>query len=530
VGAAVQTLQGADEELLQTFCGEILPRYNAEEQVTVLAMLLKRHTRENQQLLGQLLGCGLRAPAETLLKLLKELQADGPKWSDFWLEGNHLALLLASVKSQGDGAAPLWARFAAGLNRELLFGGKDQRRLFARLEEARNALQKAAPPQAAALLDDWGLLLRQFDSPGNGPGPQEVSAVCRRRCGVEFEPLLREYFAKAVQALPVDGPECGRFSDTVKAFYPQYAPREYQQGLALFSRWLEIVRDCPDAAKRAEFQLLFATRHIPLEHHSSLAQDLKAKLPRQTYKALKSANPASPPKAAAMSGAPLDTDGGNETSWLTSLSPRTKLIAALAVSHLLLFVVAFAIGRSQAQDSSALQAELAAIETKLKREQEEVKKLREPQDKALGKMEEQQTTREALFYKAFVALAEVLDAEQNSPRQKLDKNQDSITLKRHRDLSAKMAKVLEGLPKPRGGTEGAEGRDALTRLTSIKGTYDQLVEKLSAKHAAARQRELVVTKTVGSAVAIRAAVAPAVLLWSQRLAELRPGNLPPPPK
>ncbi len=367
VAAAVQALQTADDELLQVFCRDILPAYGPEQQVLVVGMLCARQASENQQLLARLLESGLQVPPESLQKLLKDLRADEPGWLDFWLEGNHLALLLASVRAHGAGAGPLWVRFCAGVGKEFLWGNKTQRRLFTRLEEARKAVQKAVPREAAAVLDDWGLLLSQFESPGSGSAPQEINAACKRRCGMDFESLLKEFFARAIQDQPAEAAESVKFSDTVKTFYPQWGGGHYQHHLSMFQQWLGIIKDFKDP-RRADFQLLFARRHIPVEHHASLAEDAKDKLARQAYEALRQAIPPTPsefadlpgtstrPREPALisrkrqkNGRSAAEDPDDEASWFDSLSPRTKLILALVLSHLAFFVLAFVLGRNQVE-------------------------------------------------------------------------------------------------------------------------------------------------------------------------------------
>lgn len=264
-----ELLKGASDSARAAFCAE-LQKWPREEQRRVLGLLLPRADAHRLELLARLLLCGLRVPAEALDELLTAAGAFEPEVVDFWLRDKHLVTLLASLV--GDPKAELvWNRFCRSLTRQLLHGQPRLERLHDVLTAALSELGNAVPPDCEQALRDWGLLRQAFVN----PAPESykmLAAACERR-GLTPAKELQDRFRENVCDKAVTDPAVDAFVSVFLAFHPpceQYA--DYNR---LTGAWLQLVHECVEPDRRADFQVFFIERHVPLKHRRALAQEYR---------------------------------------------------------------------------------------------------------------------------------------------------------------------------------------------------------------------------------------------------------------
>lgn len=222
----------------------------------------------------RLVNNGLVLPPESAYQFLDDL-GQTKHLSGGWLQEHNLQTFLERVGRYQERTAPLWQLFCRFLSKDVILHDELQRRLFDNLSGARERLKGSVPAEASEFLDDWLFLVQLFSEPKRLTSTKDVEATCQKR-HLKILDLLKEYFAKVVQAHDAEHPTAVMFCETFEKCFP--GAEFYQNQVGRFDNWLRVVKHCRDPQRQAGFQVLFLERCVSAEFRLQVAGERRSVL------------------------------------------------------------------------------------------------------------------------------------------------------------------------------------------------------------------------------------------------------------
>jgi hypothetical protein len=271
--AAARHLHDGDDGLLRAFWEQFRLLKDEGQRRAILTPLFPRADPRGGAFLSRLLKArgGLRP--ETLEWLLARLGAWDRTWADFWGHDGHRGLLFDLLQESGAEAGPLWDRFCAQIDRDLLLlADPYQTALLADLAAAKDRPGTALPPAAAEAVADWVVLRQHFEKACAAPEEdgRAVIDACNRR-GLDALHALARYFERFVLPREMNREVLDDFVGFVHSFYP--AGAEYHDYSSRLTGWLAVVEACPEEAQRAAYQHYYLEGHVPPTFRGRLAEE-----------------------------------------------------------------------------------------------------------------------------------------------------------------------------------------------------------------------------------------------------------------
>jgi hypothetical protein len=276
---AVRLLHGSDDPLLAMFWEQFKLLKEESQRRPILAPLLAGKDGKAVLFFSRSLRVLPSLRLETLQWVLETLGAFSREWNDFWCSEDHLARLLELLRNLGDEARALWDRLHATIDPEpLLLGDASQRALVLNLAAARDRPGLPLPEWAAQTVADWVFLREHFEKACAVPEHEqiEVLSACKRR-GIDFVPVLRRYFERFILPQAPTPALLTDFADFFHTFYP--TGNTYQTAGARFLGWIDVVRVCPDEARRAVYSRLYLDHCVPPAFRDRLAEEILGEVP-----------------------------------------------------------------------------------------------------------------------------------------------------------------------------------------------------------------------------------------------------------
>jgi hypothetical protein len=322
---AVRLLHAGDDSLLTTFWEQFKLIKEESQRRPILAPLLAGSDGKAVLFFSRSLRVLPSLRVETLEWVLETLGALSRQWNAFWCSEDHLARLLELLRNLGDEARSVWDRLHANIDPDpLLLGDESQRALVLNLAAARDRPGLPLPDWAAQTVADWILLREHFEKASAVPESDqaEVLAACKRR-GIDIIAILRRYFERFVLPQEPTPALMADFAGFFHTFYP--AVSDYQNAGARFLGWIEVVRVCPDEARRSVYSRFYLDHCVPGEFRDRLAQEVLGEVPPRLGLALTPVFPV----ALSIETPTLALGPGCDTYALTGIRPADTPLAAL---------------------------------------------------------------------------------------------------------------------------------------------------------------------------------------------------------
>lgn len=271
--AAAKQLHEGKDELLALFWEQFRLLKDENQRRIILAELFPPTEAEGVRFLIRFLTQRTRLRIETLEWLLDTFGAFRNDTADFWCRDNRLGLLLDYLRHAGEEAAPLWDRLCSLLGPLLLASGDSYQKIL--LMELAAVNDRPGPPlprKTAQTLADWILLCEHFERAVDVPEGtrRQILDACNRQ-RLDAVDILARYFERFL--LP-QGMNEAVLDDFVGFFHSFFlAGMGHHDYASRLIAWLQIVSCCPDEGRRAEYQLYYVTKHIPLEFRSRLIEE-----------------------------------------------------------------------------------------------------------------------------------------------------------------------------------------------------------------------------------------------------------------